>query len=80
MRMLARLIKVVIGAAMRNKAVRSALIVALIKTVKWTIRPSTRSRIMAFFTNLIKSVPGSSKRKKDQIIDLDEYTIVDDRH
>jgi len=134
MGMLAKLIKTVISAVLLNKAVRGALIVTLVKLVKWTLRPSTRSRIMAFFANLIKSVPGSSrsnfltglfkaiaelallwfakrsgfsgpaalsalaalllammkgseespgassKKQKDQIIDIDEYTVVDDRH
>ena len=128
------MIKTVISAVLLNKAVRGAIIVTLVKSVKWTLRPSTRSRIMAFFANLIKSVPGSSrpnfltglfkgivelellrfakrsgfsgpavlsalaaillammkgseespgassKRQKDQIIDIDEYTVVDDRH
>lgn len=132
--MLVRLIKAVIGAALLNKAVRNVFIVALIKSVNWVLRPSTISRIMAFFTNLLKSVPGSSrpnfltsvfkgiaelallryakrsgfsgpaalsalaaillammkgreespgtssKKQKNQIIDLDEYTIEDDRH
>ncbi|MHB8120294.1 MAG: hypothetical protein ACYDHX_16500 [Methanothrix sp.] len=134
MGILARLIKAVIGAVLLNKAVRNAFIVTLIKSVKWTLRPSTRSRIMAFFTNQVKSTPGSSrynfltslfkgaaelallrfakrsgifgpaalsalaalllatmrgreensgtscKRQKDQVIDIDEYTILDDRH
>ncbi len=128
------MIKTVIRAVLLNKAVRGALIVTLVKLVKWTLRPSTRSRIMAFFSNLVKSVPGSSrsnfltglfkgiaelallwfakrsgfsgpaalsalaalllammkgseespgassKKQKDQIIDIDEYTVVDDRH
>ncbi|MCK9440106.1 MAG: hypothetical protein M0Q13_01605 [Methanothrix sp.] len=134
MGMLAKLIKTVISAVLLNKAVRSAFIVTLIKSVKWIIRPSTISRIMAFFSSLAKSAPGirrsnflasifkgaaelallrfakrsgfsgpaalsalaallmammrgreespgaSSKRQKDKIIDIDEYTIVDDRH
>jgi len=134
MGILAKLIKTVISAVLLNKVVRGAIIVTLVKSVKWTLRPSTRSRIMAFFANLIKSVPGSSrpnfltglfkgivelallwfakrsgfsgpaalsalaaillammrgreespgassKRQKDQIIDIDEYTVVDDRH
>jgi hypothetical protein len=132
--MLARLIKTVIGAALLNKAVRNAFIASLIKSVNWIFRPSTISRLMAFFTSLVKSTPGSNrsnfltslfkgaaellllrfaqksgfsgpavlsalaalllammrgkeespgqsgKRQKDHIIDLDEYTIVDDRH
>ena len=57
--MLARLIKAAIGAALLNKAVRNVFIVALIKSANWVLRPSTISRIMAFFTNLLKSVPGS---------------------
>ncbi len=134
MGMLAKLIKTVISAVLLNKAVRGALIVTLVKLVKWTLRPSTRSRIMAFFSNLIKSVPGSSrpnfltglfkgiaklallwfakrsgfsgpaalsalaalllammkgreespgasrKKQNDQIIDIDEYTVVDEWH
>lgn len=134
MGILVRLLKAVIGAALLNKAVRSAFIASLSKSVNWILRPSTISRITAFFTNLMKSTPGSSgsnflkslfkvaaelallrfakrsgfsgqaalstlaaiwlamkkdkeerpgtssKRQKDQIIDLDEYTIEDDRH
>ena len=134
MGMLIRLIKAVIGAALLNKAVRNAFIAALSKSMNWTLRPSTRSRIMAFFTNQVLSTPGSSrpnflrslfkgiaelallrfakrsgfsgpaalsalaaiflamvsgrevspdtssKGQKDQIIDLDEFTILDDRH
>jgi hypothetical protein len=134
MGILVRLIKAVIGAALLNKAVRNAFIASLIKSGNWILRPSTISRIMAFFTNMIKSTPGSSgpnflkslfkvaaelallrfakrsgfsgqaalsalaaillammkgreerpgtssKMQKDQIIDLDEYTIEDDRH
>jgi hypothetical protein len=134
MGMLAKLIKTVISAVLLNKAVRGALIVTLVKLVKWTLRPSTRSRIMAFFSKLVKSVPGnslsnfltgllkgiaelallrfakrsgfsgpaalsalaaillammkgseespgtSSKKQKDQIIDIDEYTVVDEWH
>lgn len=134
MGMLAKLIKIIIGAAVSNKAVRGAFIVGLTKSVNWAMQPSTRSRIMAFLTRLLKSGPGSSKpnflksifkglaeflllryakrsgfsgpaalsalaaillammngrdespgasgkKQKDQIIDLDEYTIIDDRH
>jgi hypothetical protein len=134
MGILAKLIKTVISAVLLNKAVRGALIVTLVKSVKWTLRLSTRSRIMAFFANLIKFVPGnsrsnfltglfkgiaelallrfakrsgfsgpaalsafaaillatmrgreensgtSSKKQKDQIIDIDEYTVVDEWH
>jgi hypothetical protein len=134
MGMLAKLIKTVISAVLLNKAVRSAFIVTIIKSAKWILRPSTISRIMAFFSRLAKSAPGisksnlltslfkgaaelallrfakrsgfsgpaalsalaalllammrgredspgaSSKRQKDKIIDIDEYTIVDDRH
>jgi len=100
--MLARLIKAVIGAALLNKAVRNAILVALIKSVNWILRPSTISRIMAFAKRSGVSGPAalsalaaillammkgreespgaSSKRQKDQVIDLDEYTILDDRH
>lgn len=130
--MLARLIKTFIGAALLNKTVRNAFVVSLIKSMNWALRPSTRSRIAAFFTNLLKPTPGrsnpslltslfkgaaeilllrfakksgfsgpaalsalaalllammkvrestgtSSERQKDQVIDLDEYTIVDER-
>ena len=134
MGMLAKLIKTVISAVLLNKAVRGALIVTLVKLVKRTLRPSTRSRIMAFFSKLVKSVPGnsrsnfltslikgiaelallrfakrsgfsgpaalsalvalllammkgseespgaSSNKQKDQIIDIDEYTVVDEWH
>lgn len=134
MGILVRLIKGVIGAALLNKAVRNAFMASLIKSVNWILRPSTISRIMAFFTNQVKSTPGSSrtnfltslfkvaaelallrfakrsgfsgpaalsalaalllatmkgreensgtnsKRQKDQVIDIDEYTILDDRH
>jgi hypothetical protein len=116
MGMLVKLIKAVIGAALLNKAVRNAFIVALIKSMSWILRPATISRIMAFFTSIAElallrsakrsgfSVPAalsalaaillammkgregrespdaSRKRQKDQIIDLDEYTILDDRH
>ena len=137
MGMLAKLIKTAISAVLLNKAMRSAFIAALIKSVKWTLQPSTRSGIMAFFAKLAKSVPGSapgksssnllsilfkgaaellllrfakrsgflgpaalsalaalllgtlrgreensgasSKKQKDQIIDHDDYTILDDR-
>jgi hypothetical protein len=132
--MLARLIKTVLSAARLNKAVRSAFIVGLIRSVSWIFRPSTLSRIKVFITNLVKSTPGSirpnilsslfkgaaellllrfakrggvsgaaalsalaalllgmmrgqedssgprRKKQKDQIIDLDEYTVVDERH
>jgi hypothetical protein len=134
MGILAKLIKTVISAVLLNKAVRGALIVTLVKLAKWTLQPSTRSRIMALFANLIKSVPGSSRsnfltsvfkgiaelallwfakrsgfsgpaalsalaaillammkgseespgtssnKQKDQIIDIDEYTVVDEWH
>jgi len=131
--MLARLIKAIIGAALLNKAVRNAFIATLMKSVNWIMQPSTISRIMAFFAQLVKTTPGSSKsnllrslfkgaaelmllqfskrsgfsgtaalstlaaillammrggeesqsasskKKHDQVIDLDEYTILDDR-
>lgn len=134
MGILVRLIKAVIGAALLNKAVRNAFLASLVKSVNWIFRPKTISRIMAFFTNLVKTAPGSSgtnflaslfkvaaelallrfakrsgfsgpaalsalaalllatvrgreensgtnsKRQKDQVIDIDEYTILDDRH
>jgi hypothetical protein len=102
MGILAKLIKTVIRAVLLNKAVRGAIIVALVKSVKWTLWPSTRSRIMAFakrsgfswpaalstlaaflmaMTRGREESPGISRKKqKDQIIDLDEYTIVDGRH
>ena len=133
MGILVRLIKAVIGAALLNKAVRNAFMASLIKSVNWILRPSTISKITAFFANLVKSTPGSSKtnfltslfkvaaelallrfakrsgfsgpaalsalaalllatmkgseensgtsskRQKDQVIDIDEYTIEDDR-
>ena len=128
------MIKTIISAVLLNKVVRGALIVTLVKSVKWVLRPSTISRIMAFFAKLVKLVPGnsrsnfltgllkgiaelallrfakrsgfsgpaalsalaaillammkgseespgaSSKRQKDQIIDIDEYTVVDEGH
>jgi len=134
MGMLTKLIKTAISAVLLNKAMRSAFLAALIKSVKWTLQPSTRSGIMAFFAKLAKSVSGSapgtsssnllsilsellllrfakrsgffglaalsalaalllgtlrgrednsgtnSRRQKDQIIDHDDYTILDDRH
>jgi hypothetical protein len=138
MGLLAKLIKTAISAVLLNKAMRSAFIAALIKSVKWTLQPSRRSGIMAFFAKLAKSVPGSapgnsrsnllsilfksavellllrfakrsgflgpaalsalaalllgtlrgreeksgttSRRQKDQVIDHDDYTILDDRH
>jgi len=134
MGILAKLIKTAISAVLLNKAVRGAIIVTLVKSVKWALRPSTISRIMAFFARLVKSVPGnsrsnfltgllkgiaelallrfakrsgfsgpavlsalaaillamvkgseessgaSSKKQKDQIIDIDEYTVVDEGH
>src|SRR5512137_365514 len=60
MGMLSKLIKTSISAVLLNKAVRSAFIVALIKSAKWTLRPSTRSRIRASLTSLVNSVPGSN--------------------
>jgi hypothetical protein len=134
MGMLAKLIKTAISAVLLNKAMRSAFVAALIKSLKWMLQPSTRSGIMAFFAKLAKVVPGSapgksssnllsilsellllrfakrsgflgpaalsalaalllgtlrgreansgtnSSRQKDQIIDYDDYTILDDRH
>jgi hypothetical protein len=104
MGMLVKLIKAVIGAALLNKAVRNAFIVALIKSMSWILRPATISRIIQFAKRSGFSVPAalsalaaillammkgreesespdaSRKRQKDQIIDLDEYTILDDRH
>ena len=134
MGMLTKLIKTAISAVLLNKAMRSAFLAALIKSLKWTLQPSTRSGIMAFFAKLVNSVPGSApgksssnllsilmellllrfakrsgflgpaalsalaalllgtlrgrednsgtnrRRQKDQIIDHDDYTILDDRH
>lgn len=134
MGILTRLIKTVIGAALLNKAVRNAFVASLIKSANWITRPSTISRITAFFKTLVTSTPGSSRpnfltgifkglaeyallrfakrsgfsgtaalsalaalllammkgreehpgtssrKQKDQVIDLDEYTIVDDKH
>ncbi len=134
MGMLAKLIKTAISAVLLNKAIRSAFIAGLIKSVKWMLQPSRRSGIMAFFAKLVKETPGihssnllsilfkgatellllrfakrsgflgpaafsalaalllgtlrgreensgtSGKRQKDQIIDHDEYTILDDGH
>jgi hypothetical protein len=134
MGILVRLIKAVIGAALLNKAVRNAFLASLVKSVNWIFRPKTISRIMAFFTNLVKTAPGSrgtnflaslfkvaaelallrfakksgfsgpaalsalaalllatmrgrdensgtnSKSQKDQVIDINEYTILDDRN
>jgi len=132
--MLIRLIKTAISAVLLNKAMRSAFLAGLIKSLKWTLQPSTRSGIMAFFAKIAKVVPGSApgksssnllsillellllrfakrsgflgpaalsalaalllgtlrgkvdnsgknrRRQKDQIIDHDDYTILDDRH
>jgi hypothetical protein len=128
------LVSKLIKTVLLNKAVRSAFIVALIKLAKLVLRPSTRSRIMASFTSLLRSAPGSqrsnfltilfkgaaelvllrfakrsgflgpaalsalaallvammkgsdessgasSEKQKDRIIDIDDYTVVDDRH
>ena len=100
--MLVRLIKAVISAALLNKTIRNAFIVALMKAVSWILRPSTISRIIqyakrsgisgqaalsalaAILLSMVRrredSSGASSKRQTDRIIDLDEYTIVDDRH
>lgn len=138
MGLLAKLIKTAISAVLLNKAMRGAFIAALIKSVKWTLQPSRRSGIMAFFAKLATPVPGSTpgksssnlisillkgaaellllrfakrsgflgpaalsalaalllgtlrgrednsgtkyRREKDQVIDHDDYTILDDRH
>ena len=63
MGMLAKLIKTAISAVLLNKAMRSAFVAALIKSVKWTLQPSTRSGIMAFFAKLAKSVPGQRQAR-----------------
>jgi hypothetical protein len=61
MGMLAKLIKAIIGAALLNKSVRNAFMVAMIKSMSWILRPSTVSRITAFFTKRPSSAPGSSR-------------------
>jgi hypothetical protein len=86
MDMLVRLIKAVIGAALLNKAVRSAFIVALIKYAKRSgvsgpAALSALATILLAMMNRREKGPGISRKKqKDKIIDIDEYTIEDDRH
>jgi hypothetical protein len=138
MGMLTKLIKTAISAVLLNKAMRSAFLAGFIKSASWALQPSTRSRIMAFFSRLIKSdalsasskggssllsilfkgvaellilrfakkkgflgpaalsaivalllsmfkergenAATNSRRQKDQIIDHDDYTVLDEGH
>lgn len=84
--------RAVIGAALLNKAVRNAFIALLTKSVSWALRyakrsgfsvPAALSALAALLLAMMRgrdaSPRASSKRQKDQIIDLDEFTILDDR-
>lgn len=60
MGMLTNLIKTAISAVLLNKAMRSAFLAALIKSVNWTLQPSRRSQIMAFFSRIIRPTTASA--------------------
>lgn len=60
MGMLIKLIKTAISAVLLNKAMRSAFLAALIKSVNWTLQPSRISQIKAFFSRLLRSATVSA--------------------
>ncbi|HNY34804.1 MAG TPA: hypothetical protein PKK68_09135 [Methanothrix soehngenii] len=63
MGMLTKLIKTAISAVLLNKAMRSAFLAALIKSVNWMLQPSGKSKIMAFFSRLIRPATASAGAK-----------------
>jgi hypothetical protein len=126
------LLKAAINAALLNKTVRGALLMALTSLMNWVMQPSTSSRIIAFISSLMKPTSGSppsllqtlikgafglvllrltasgqilklvafsglgallldllkasvgskdanKKRQKDRVIDIDEYTVIEEK-
>jgi hypothetical protein len=63
MGMLTKLIKTAISALLLNKAMRSAFLAALIKSVNWTLQPSRKSQLIAFFSRLIRPAAASAGGK-----------------
>jgi hypothetical protein len=53
------LLKAAINAALLNKTVRGALLMALTSLMNWVMQPSTSSRIIAFVSSLMKPTSGS---------------------
>ena len=65
---LTRLIKLVIGATLANKAARSRLS----RSIRWFVEPSTRAKAEAFVSSASKSNPGS---RSSPLITLFEAVI-----
>lgn len=63
MGMLTKLIKTAISMVLLNKAMRSAFLGALKKSINWTLQPSRITQIMAFFSRIIRSATASAGSK-----------------
>jgi hypothetical protein len=63
MGMLTKLIKTAISAVLLNKAMRSAFLAAMKKSVNWALQPSRITQIRAFFSRLIRSATVSAGGK-----------------
>jgi hypothetical protein len=83
MAMLIRLTKAAITAILLNKMIRGVIVGLAIKSMKRIMNPALISAIITFATILMsfinsKSTDNSKSRKqKDQVIDIDNYSVSD---
>jgi hypothetical protein len=83
MAMLIRLMKAAITAILLNKMIRGVVVGLAIKSMKRIMGPATISAIIALATMLLSFInskrPDNSKsrKQKDQVIDIDNYSVSD---
>jgi len=83
MAMLIRLMKAAITAILLNKMIRGVIVALAIKSMKRIMSPATISAIIALATILLSFInskrPDNSKsrKQKDQVIDIDNYSVSD---
>jgi len=81
--MLIRLIKTAITAILLNKMIRGVIIGLAVKSMKWIMSPTTISAIMTLativlsFINSKKQDNSKSQKQKDQVIDIENYSVSD---
>jgi hypothetical protein len=83
MAMLIRLMKTAITAILLNKMIRGVIIGLAVKSMKQIITPTTISAIMTLATILLSFIKSKkqdnskSGKQKDQVIDIENYSVSD---
>jgi hypothetical protein len=83
MAMLIRLMKTAITPILLNKMIRGVIIGLAVKSMKQIITPTTISAIMTLATILLSFIKSKkqdnskSGKQKDQVIDIENYSVSD---